>query len=37
MLILVPIGLVLAVATFSLLAGIAKDGSPLRRDFWTAH
>ena len=34
--VLIPLGLVLGVFAFALLVGIAKDGSPLRRDFWTA-
>jgi heme A synthase len=34
MLVLIPLGLVLGTFVGSLCAGIAKDGSPFRRDFW---
>ena len=34
--VLIPAGLVLMVLAFTLVLGIAKDGSPFRRSFWTA-
>jgi hypothetical protein len=32
---LAPAGIPAVVALFSLAVGIAKDGSPFRRSFWT--
>ena len=36
MLVLFPLGLVLATFLGSLAAGVAKDGSPFARSFWSA-
>ena len=32
----IALGMPLGVGIFSTLVGIAKDGSPFRRSFWTA-
>lgn len=36
MLVLIPLAVVALIALGSLVAGIAKDGTPFARDFWTA-